>query len=386
MLFVNLGHLVAHYALLIFPSVIVFLEKDLGQSYSDLLRCAVPGYIAFGLGSAISGWLGDKWGRRRMMALYFLGVAAAAILAGIAQSPLGLGAALCLLGLFLSIYHPIGTTLVAEHDRRIGRQIGMNAVWGNIGVASSAVATTALAQAYGWRTAFLVPGVVSLLAGIGFLLLTADHSARSASSQRLGADATPASFVATLAAIGVLACSASIAFSVVTTILPRLLIVRLEAAEASLLAVGGATSGLYLLGTTTQLSAGFFVDRVGVRATCLVMSVALAVSLFLASVAIDLLILPCVAVVVMTLFGLGTIIDAAIGRHASDRWRSRAYSMRYFASFTVANAAIALVPSLYDNGGFTTVLSALVVVACFSIPAAMLLPSAQKGGVALGRR
>ena len=32
------------------------------------------GFIAFGAGSLVSGWLGDRWSRRAMMLVYYFGI------------------------------------------------------------------------------------------------------------------------------------------------------------------------------------------------------------------------------------------------------------------------------------------------------------------------
>ena len=64
-------------------------------------------------------------------------------------------------GLFAAIYHPIGTAmLVNAAGDRPGRAIGINGVFGNIGVGLAPVVTAFLAGQAGWRAAFIVPGVV----------------------------------------------------------------------------------------------------------------------------------------------------------------------------------------------------------------------------------
>ena len=111
-LFLNLGHFYAHLMMLIYPTVVLTLAGDLGRDYGDLLTLSVWGFVAFGAGSLPSGWLGDRWSRSSMMMVFFVGIGAAAILVGFAQSPSHIAAALALTGLFGSIYHGCESRMV----------------------------------------------------------------------------------------------------------------------------------------------------------------------------------------------------------------------------------------------------------------------------------
>src|SRR4051812_5998123 len=103
-----------------------------------------------------------------MMAAFFFGTGLALAAAGFASSPLTLALTLAAAGLFAAIYHPIGTAMLVEAaGDRPGRAIGINGVFGNFGVALAPVASAFLAQQFGWRAAFIIPGL--LCAGLGIL-------------------------------------------------------------------------------------------------------------------------------------------------------------------------------------------------------------------------
>src|SRR5690349_23197997 len=166
--FVNAAHFIDHYAMLIFAAAVIIMGPALGMAYSELLPYATPGFVAFGAGSLITGWLGDRWSRRHMMVIFFIGIGASMISVGFVSTPLQLGAALLAIGLFASIYHPVGTAMIVSYADRLGREMGLNGVWGNLGVASSALVTGVIGQDLGWRCAFIIPGVVTMLIGIVF--------------------------------------------------------------------------------------------------------------------------------------------------------------------------------------------------------------------------
>ena len=166
--FVNAAHFIDHYAMLIFAAAVIIMGPALGMAYSELLPYATPGFVAFGAGSLITGWLGDRWSRRHMMVIFFLGIGASMIAVGFVSTPLQLGAALLAIGLFASIYHPVGTAMIVSYADKLGREMGLNGVWGNLGVASSALVTGVIGQYLGWRWAFIVPGIVTILIGVAF--------------------------------------------------------------------------------------------------------------------------------------------------------------------------------------------------------------------------
>src|SRR6201992_116912 len=117
-----------------------------------------------------------------MMVIFFIGIGLSMISVGLVQTPLQLGAALLAIGIFASIYHPVGTAMIVSYADKLGREMGINGVWGNLGVASSALVTGVLGQYLGWRYAFIIPGVATILLGIAFAL-TVVHEDRKGSKQ-----------------------------------------------------------------------------------------------------------------------------------------------------------------------------------------------------------
>src|SRR6266571_3631992 len=126
--FVNAAHFIDHYSMLIFAAAVIVMGPALGMTYSELLPYATPGFVMFGAGSLLTGWLGDRWSRRHMMAVFFLGIGASVAAAGLVQTPVQLGIALFAVGVFASIYHPVGTAMLIAHADKLGRVVGINGV------------------------------------------------------------------------------------------------------------------------------------------------------------------------------------------------------------------------------------------------------------------
>jgi MFS family permease len=145
------GHFVDHLAMLVFPVVVVALAREWQQPYSELLPLALGGFIAFGAFALPAGWLADHWSRYKMMAVFFFGIGASLFLTGFAQSPGRSASACSLIGMFAAIYHPVGIAMLVAVPEKMGRALGWNGLWGNLGLAAAALISGALMDAFGWR-------------------------------------------------------------------------------------------------------------------------------------------------------------------------------------------------------------------------------------------
>ena len=372
--FVNAGHFIDHYAMLIFAAAVIIMGPALGMAYSELLPYATPGFIAFGAGSLLTGWLGDRWSRRHMMVIFYLGIGASMIAVGFVQTPLQLGVALFSIGLFASIYHPVGTAMIVSYAEKLGREMGLNGVWGNLGVASSALATGVIGQYLGWRFAFIIPGIVTILVGIGFALLVVHEDRKGSRQAAAQARVARKHMWRVVVALLIVVIAISTTFNAVTVALPKLFAERLADLTQSPALLGLIAAGVYVFGAMTQYTIGRLLDRHALRTVALPLSVVLAPLLYLAATLSDLPLILASIGIVMGAFGQVTVNDAMVGKNTSEEWRSRAYAVRYFVGFTAAGASVGLVAWLYQQGGFATMLHAFAGLCLLAIAAALILP------------
>ena len=87
LVFSSVGHSYAHMFMLLFPTVVLALERDWQQPYGVLMMLMLPGSILFGAAALPAGWLGDKWSAPKMMVIYFIGTGAAAVAASETTAP-----------------------------------------------------------------------------------------------------------------------------------------------------------------------------------------------------------------------------------------------------------------------------------------------------------
>src|SRR5436190_16501753 len=103
--FINWAHAIDHYVMLILATVVIELAVVYGRSYAELIALGTPAFIAFGVFSLPAGWLGDRWSRRNMMAVFYGGCGLSLAAAGLAPNLVVLAIALTALGMFAAIYH-----------------------------------------------------------------------------------------------------------------------------------------------------------------------------------------------------------------------------------------------------------------------------------------
>src|ERR1700758_1327061 len=96
--FLNWAHALDHFVILIYPTVVIELAAVYGRSYASLIALATASFVAFGLFSLPAGWLGDRWSRRKLMVIFYIGCGVSLIGAGFAPSLYVLAFALFALG------------------------------------------------------------------------------------------------------------------------------------------------------------------------------------------------------------------------------------------------------------------------------------------------
>ena len=372
--FVNAAHFIDHYSMLIFAAAVIVMGPALGLSYSELLPSATPGFIAFGAGSLLTGWLGDRWSRRHMMVIFFVGIGAAMISVGLVQTQLQLGAALFAIGIFASIYHPVGTAMIVSYADRLGREMGLNGVWGNLGVASSALVTGVIGQYFGWRFAFIIPGVVTILIGIAFALSVVHEDRKGTKQAAAQARVAKQDMWRVIVALLIVVIAISTTFNAVTVALPKLFAERLADLTRSPALLGVIAACVYVFGAMTQYTIGRLLDHYSLKTVALPLSFMLAPFLYLAASLSNLPLIVVSIGIVMGAFWQVTVNDAMVGKYTTEEWRSRAYAVRYFVGFTAAGASVGLVAWLYEQGGFVTMLRAFAGLCLLAIAAAIILP------------
>ncbi len=265
--FSNIGHTYSHVFTLLYPTVVLALEPEFGMSYGELLVLMTLGNILFGAGALPAGWLGDRWSALGMMLVLFVGMGAAAIGTGLATTPFGLVVGLGGIGLFASIYHPVGMAWLVRNAENRGKALGFNGVFGSLGLASAGLIAGVLTDLISWRAAFIVPGVVSIATGAALYAcmragLVTEGSAVATTQTAPPRNAMMRAFVI----LSLTMLCTGLIFHSLSAALPKILAERVETLS------GGTTAGagilvsiIYFLAMGMQLVGGHLADRHSMR-------------------------------------------------------------------------------------------------------------------------
>jgi MFS family permease len=373
----NVAHGVDHMFLLIFATAVIAIAHEFGySSWEDLMPYGVGAFFLFGLGALPAGRLGDLWGRRIMMIIFFVGIGISALLTALTQNAWQLAAGLTLLGAFAAIYHPVGIPMLVQHATHPGAVIGLNGLAGNLGIAVAALATGFLVKWIGWRAAFALPGIIAIACGIVFAITCPKEA--EAPSQRKGGKAkvvlSPAMLVRAFAVMTAAAVTGSLIFNFTTNGNSQLLTEAFRGVLEDPAVLGALLALIYTIASFAQLVVGTLIDRMPFKPLQLWMSVAQIPLLILAAHTQAWWLFFALLAVMIFVFGSIPFTDAMIVRYVDDRLRSRIAGMRLTVAFGVSSLAVWLLGPLVKGLGFSSLLWIMAGIAALKAAIVLLLP------------
>jgi len=376
-LLLNVAHGIDHMFLLIFATAVATIALEFGYTkWEDLMPYSVGAFALFGLGALPAGRLGDLWGRRIMMIIFFFGIGAAALLTALTQNAWQLAAGLTLIGVFAAIYHPVGIPMLVQNVSNPGAVIGVNGLAGNLGIAGAALVTGLLVKWIGWRAAFVVPGIVAIGCGIVFAIACPKET--EAPSKRKGGKAkvtlSPAMLVRTFAVMTAAAVTSSLLFNFTTNGNSQLLSEAFRGVLEDPAVLGALLALIYTIASFAQIVVGNLIDRMAFKPLQLWMSVAQVPLLILAAHTQAWWLFLALLAVMIFVFGSIPFTDAMIVRYVDDRLRSRVAGMRLTVAFGVSSLAVWLLGPMVKVMGFSTLLWIMAGIAAVKAAIVLLLP------------
>jgi MFS family permease len=377
--FLNAAHFACHYFLLIFPTAVIAIERERGIEFGTALTLGAPMYICFALGTLPAGWLGDRWNSERLIGFFFVGCGLSGVVIALTVGDLGMLIGMGMLGLFASIFHPVGLSMLTKLSDQPGRTLAVNGVYGNLGLAFASLLTGLIADSFGWRGAYLIPAIISISIGLKYFraqrsfITGADTSAQSLNSFEVA----PHKFVQirVIAVVLLAALFSGLIFNGVTISLPKLLDERLNGIVLSLSDIGGYVAIVFAVAAFAQLPVGILLDRFGGRAVLIALFAFEICALAVMSLMKGILIIPTALVTVTLMFAGIPITGWLLGRYVAISWRSRAFAAEYVLSLGMSAVIVPIMATLHQTGhGFDqqyllfTLSAVVVIVVAFILP------------------
>jgi len=379
--FINAAHSFTHYGLLVLATAVLAMVQTegapFGTDYGPIIALGTAMFVIYGLGALPMGWLAARFGRKAMMAAFFLGSGAAMAVAGLTSGPLGLAVALAVMGAFSAIYHPIGTAIISEAGGdRVGRAMGINGVFGNLGVALAPVVTAFLAAQLGWRWAFLLPGLACMTLGLLYLR-EPPYDARRAGVQTRPFPTIPRAIVKrAVVSLMLVAVVSGLVFNAYTMLIPKLMEERLASSPELLPVVGMLAFLATICGGLAQFTVGHLIDRMTLKSVFMPLAIVLVPGMLALSFLEGWIVLPLAGLMAAAIFGQVTVNETITARYVAPELRAKLYSLRFTVGFLGAAAAAPLVGFLHAaTGNLAAAVVALAVAATVTLACALWFPN-----------
>ena len=382
--FASVGHFLHHVLTGLFLTLAVILEGIWQRPYAEIIALWTLGAAMIGVGAPLAGWLADRFGHARMMTVFFLGIGLASIIAGRVADSAEMGLALALLGTFGAIYHPVALAWVsmAAPPNARGRLLGILGIAGSIGVACAAVIAGGLAEVAGWRISMILPGVVTIIAGLAllFCLLTgrvaaSNHQPGQEAAQAAAAEAARIPW-GVLIVLAITFMLGSIAYTAYATALPKWLSDMLLLDSARPAQLGLIVGATMLMGSAGQLIGGRLADQMPMKtlyvATFLVKLPLMLLAAWFGGVWVLL-----IAVFIGFMFDFSAPVEnLLLARYSSGKRRGLAFGLKFAMGFVAAPLGVNLVAWAYGDaaGGAPALFLTLAVLGLVMLAAAMALP------------
>ncbi|OHE27727.1 MAG: transporter [Syntrophus sp. RIFOXYC2_FULL_54_9] len=374
-LLLNIAHAIDHLMLLVFATAVATIAREFGIGrWEDLMPYTTGAFVMFGIGSLPSGRLGDLWGRRAMMLVFFFGMGGSTLLISLAQNAWHLSLALGVMGAFASIYHPVGIPMLLRHTSKPGITIGVNGMAGNLGIAAAAISTGFFIQYAEWRIAFIVPGIISIACGLLFMKFAPVEDGAPAKRTVTQIELPPATRNKVFLVMTMLAITISILFNFTTNGNGELLKARLPILVEQPALLGMLLAVVYGLSSLSQLAVGRLIDRFPLRNVMLGIIACQGPVFLLAAFSPGWKLYLAMVVFMALVFGSIPFTDAIIARFVDDSIRSRVSGMRVAVSFGVSSMAVWALGPAVKAAGFDFALLALGAVAICSLFITWQLP------------
>ncbi|MGE0724152.1 MAG: MFS transporter [Alphaproteobacteria bacterium] len=376
-----IGHALVHLVMILYPTVVLALEHAWAMPYGELISLSLPGFLLFGAGALPAGWLGDKWSAERMMLIFFVGTGLACIFTGMVDGPVGMAVGLGLIGLFGSIYHPVGVAWIVRVAVNRGRLLGLNGIFGSAGLAAGPFVAGALSDIVSWRAAFIVPGILFIVFGIamGVMLRSGTMIPRKEDRVR---EPLPArgDIIRVFVVLSVTMACAGLVFQGLTIALPKVFAEHTPAITSGMTIGAGALVGaVYVISAFGHVIGGWAADRYPSKPVYII-GWALQVPLLALCATTDNWML--FAIVTVASFVNVAVTPAEtliLVKYTPEKYRATAFGAKFVLALGVAAISVPMVAVIYQaTGGFWWFFMSLAAFGTIIALASALLPSERR--------
>jgi len=379
-IYLNISHFLDHFMMLIFAKAAYDAGRHFGLSYDQIIVYGVAGFVLFGGMAPVAAQLADKFSRSLLMVIYHFGIGIAAILAGLTQSVWQLAFAIGLIGVFAAIYHPVGIAMLIKSNRKIGFRLGINGVFGNMGVAAAPLVTGLLLTLGDWRFCFILPGLFCLAYGVSFVAALRDDEAATSDRKKTSHGGFAPNWQLALGAMLLSTASGGFIFGAMTFVVPRYFEVAMTSLSTSVAVTGLLAALVYATASFSQIAVGWLIDRFAPKWVLLTIGLGQILFIFLAARFTDLALFFAMLLAMSFVFGQIPITDTILSRYVPDEWRAKALSVKFMVNLSIGATVLPICGGILQSGApMKSLFAVMSGIAILVAVAGLLLPIQAEG-------
>ena len=374
-MYINIGHFLDHFMMLIFAKAAFDAGRHFGLSYDEIIIYGTLGLFLFGAAAPLAGWLADKYSRSLIIIIYPFGVSLGAFLCFLSSSPIMLGFSIGVIGFFAAIFHPVGIAMLIRDSNRVGIRLGVNGVWGNMGVAAAPVLTGFIILNSNWQLSFFVPSLICLIFGIAQLRGFKEIDIKEEKTKQKISNGLVAGWKIVLTSLTITTLAGGFIFGSLTFLIPRIFEVNLSGISVDIAITGLLAGIVYAIASLSQVGVGYLIDRYSPKIILGFVGIGQFLLIYLSSLYIDYALFFVMLMAMFFVFGQVPITDAILVRYVDDQWRARILSVKFLINLCAGASVLPLV-SLFLGYGYTfsDLLTILSCLAIFVVISAYMLP------------
>ena len=375
--YLYVSHFLDHFIILVFAKAAYDAGQEIGLSYCETIQLATLGFILFGVASPIAARLADIFSRSIIMVVFHFGIGLSSILISFSYTSFHLVLGLSSLGFFSAIFHPVGIAMLLETKERVGLRLGINGLFGNMGVASAPLITGVIIFYSNWKMAFFVSGILCIVYGIFFSMALKPATDQSGELlTQIKSEKFSPGWKQALVALGISTTFGGFIFTAVTFLVPRYLELYMKDLLLSVAMTGLLASLVYAISSFSQVIVGWLIDRMSPRIVLFIVSIGQIIFIYLASQFDGYNLVFFMTLAVCFVFGQIPIIDAVMVRYVPYSWRNRVLSMKFVLNLGVGATVLPTCSFMLDKGyKLSDLFSFLCLFSVIIVFASILLPS-----------
>ncbi len=350
LIFSSMSHFFTHFYILIFPVLVIPLSRALNIPLDTVIGLSFLMYLLYGLAAVPWGFIADNTSPRGVMSTGIILAGSGLILSGSISNPAALPYTLALTGLGCGAYHPSGLALVSKGLKKRGKGLGINGIFGNLGMAAAPFAAGILNYLLGWRLTLIILGLSGILAGIASFAVPFSVPRHGDLQEGTGVEGGK------ILKLFLVLCSvvifSGLMYRTYTLIFPAWMEMRLSSFFTGILSLSSKTdtliaalitSAAYVVGMFGQFTGGRTADRMELRTAYLFFYAMAFPALILALVMKGWFTLLFAGIFIFFAMGMQPIENSLYAMLTPSRWRSVGYGIKFTLTFGIGSLSVFIV-------------------------------------------